>query len=150
MVGWSWWLKCKVTRSSVRAATRHSVTLGSDKFDLNTAERRQILFPWEENSPPGCGWRCAMDGGWFGVVGPLGRRVPVVSQALLAYFLLCRWMGRPPQWNVHYMARVSSYAMTASVAFVSMRRHFNKRVLPTPQQAPPRHTNILKIHLCSW
>lgn len=120
VVVWSrcgkWW---GVNRSSKRAA-RHSVTLGLDQdyLRLGTAERRQLFFflpSWEEEElPPGGGEHYASDGGSGSGSGrkrrrrrrrvvvavedvyALGRRAPpVMAPALLAFLLLCRWMGRP-------------------------------------------------------
>jgi hypothetical protein len=114
--GGKWW---GVNRSSKRAA-RHSVTLGLDQdyLRLGTAERRQLFFflpSWEEEElPPGGGEHYASDGGSGSGSGrkrrrrrrrvvvavedvyALGRRAPpVMAPALLAFLLLCRWMGRP-------------------------------------------------------
>ena len=127
MVAWSrcgkWW---GVNRSSKRTA-RHSVTLGLDQdyLRLGTAERRQLFFflpSWEEEElPPGGGEHYASDGGSGSGSGrkrrrrrrrvvvavedvyALGRRAPpVMAPALLAFLLLCRWMGRPLiQMNVN-------------------------------------------------
>lgn len=100
VIGWIWWGKRQVNRGS-KFAARHSVTLGLDQYYLSTAERRQLFFPTrEEEFPPGGGEHYASDGEGRVVVGcVLGRRVLVMAPALLAFFLLCRWMGRPHQWK---------------------------------------------------